>query len=318
MFNNFLLALSDISSQHADKILMICALVLLIEWAFEIKKFIENKKKPLWKIILLFILPLLFIWAFYGEQQMLITKRQTICIKNLPQKFENYKIVFITDTHTGCPYVDLKKINRVKDLANKQKPDMLILGGDYEITGMMFSKYIEADKTAKILNKINAPDGKYAILGNHDYFNGKTKVKNQLIQEGFTVLENRTLNIGSKTEPLYLTGLGDFDFGEAQSQILKNIPKEKPSIVLVHEPDEFPQLPYDTDLTLSGHTHGGQVRIPFLGSLLTPSSYGERYAKGLKTENGKQLFVSSGIGTSILPVRFCDPPEIVVITLKRA
>lgn len=318
MLNHLQVEFSDFVLYHYNQMIIVCIVILILTWLITVVKFFQKPDKSFFTISIVFILPILLVWTFYVEQQMLVSTKITIPIKNLPTEFENYKIVFISDPHTCIPYTKLEKIKRVARLANKQKPDLLILGGDYEVTEMILSKSIATKKTAKILKAINAKDGKYAILGNHDCWNCKSKIIKQLKENGFTVLVNKSTNIGTSKAPLFLVGLGDFDFGDTDFSTLIKLPKTSPIIAVVHEPDAFPLFPENIDLTLSGHTHGGQIRLPFIGALKTPSAYGNKYSKGLIKEGKKQLFVSSGVGTSILPIRFCNPPEIVVITLKRA
>lgn len=318
MFNHLKITLSDYLLEHFHIVLALCILWLIVLWMISSVRFFKRLDKSFLTVLIVFVLPALILWTFYFEQQILITRNVTIPIKNLPKKFENYKIVFISDTHTCNPYTKLAMIKRAAKLANKQKPDLLLLGGDYEVTGLMFSKHIEAQETAKILKNINAKYGKYCILGNHDYFNGRIRIETQLKENGFNILRNESINIGTSESPLYLTGLGDFEYGDTDFITLLKLPKNAPIIVLVHEPDAFPTFPQNISLTLTGHTHGGQIRLPFIGALKTPSAYGNKYSKGLIKEGKKQLFVTSGIGTSILPVRFYNPPEIAVITLKRS
>lgn len=292
-------------------------ILLFIEWLVCLYRVLIKRSKSIVEKIIVVGVPLVIIWVFALEQTMLVTTRQDIYIKNLPDKFDNYKIVFITDLHAGSPFTKESKIKRVVNLANKQNGDLILIGGDYEVTGMILSEFVPMEKIAPLLKNLNSKNGTYSVLGNHDYFNGKTEIENQLRKNHIKVLENKTINIGTKTEPFYLAGLGDYDFGNADWTVTNNIPKDKPAIVLVHEPDFFPFIPDNIALTVSGHTHGGQIRIPFYGAIKTPSVYGNKYAKGLIKEGNKQLYISSGVGTSILPVRLFNPPEITVLTLKK-
>lgn len=318
MFGNIQIIISDFLIEHFHVVFFICILWLITIWFISAIRCFKQPKKSSITVFITFVLPILILWAFYFEQQLLLTQKVTISINKLPAKFENYKIVFISDTHACTPYTKLWKIKRIARVANKLKPNLLLLGGDYEVTGMIASEPIETKETIKILKNIGAKDGKYAILGNHDYFNGKSRIEKQLRENGFNVLLNESINLGTPQNPLFLIGLGDFDFGDANFSAFTKLPKAAPKILMVHEPDAFPFLPENIDLTLSGHTHGGQIRLPFIGAIKTPSAYGNKYSKGLIKEGKKQLFVNSGVGTSILPVRFLNPPEIVVITLKRS
>ena len=126
--------------------------------------------------------------------------------------------------------------------------------------------------------------------------------------------ESKEIKVGNNT--FWLVGVSDYTEGPHDyKKALKLVTPNKPIIVLTHSPDIFPELPQSVNLTLAGHTHGGQVYIPFIGRPIVPSKYGQRYALGLKKEGAKQLFVSSGIGTSIIPVRFLTPPEVSFISI---
>jgi predicted MPP superfamily phosphohydrolase len=148
-----------------------------------------------------------------------------------------------------------------------------------------------------------------------------------LQNNGIPVLENDVRLIEPKAGPkFWLAGLGDqlaYPMGGRRFQGVDDLPKTlaqitddaTPAILLAHEPDIFPQVPARFDLTLSGHTHGGQVRLPFIGRPIVPSRFGQRYAYGHMIEDGRNLIVSGGLGLSNLPVRFGVPPEIVLIEL---
>ena len=131
------------------------------------------------------------------------------------------------------------------------------------------------------------------------------------------MLENAAVTISAPRGPLHLAGIGDFWTQSSDpARALAGIPKNAAAICFTHSPDVFPLLPKTCALTVAGHTHGGQVRLPFVGRLVVPSRYGQRYAAGYVREGGKSLFVSTGIGTSIFPVRFGVPPEISLLTLQ--
>lgn len=142
--------------------------------------------------------------------------------------------------------------------------------------------------------------------------------KKELEQNGFIVLENEAVNIAHKNEkPIWVAGLADSTERVVNiKKALKQIKSGEPVIMLTHEPDTFPEIPNSVSLTLAGHTHGGQIRLPFIGAIFTASIYGNKYAKGYIVEKGKQMFVTTGVGTSILPARFLCPPEIVILELR--
>ena len=142
-------------------------------------------------------------------------------------------------------------------------------------------------------------------------------VRNALEAEGIPVLEDASREIGVAGCRFWLAGVGDLwegahDIGAA----LSGIPAGDPTILFTHNPDLFPDVPSRVSLTVAGHTHGGQVYIPGIGRPIVPSKFGERFASGHIVENSRHLFVSSGVGTSILPVRFLVPPEVSVVRLR--
>jgi predicted MPP superfamily phosphohydrolase len=154
------------------------------------------------------------------------------------------------------------------------------------------------------------------VLGNHDRWFNAARVTKALEHVGIIVLEDRAVRIGVGGPTFYLVGISDYTSGpHFVHGAMLGIPIGQRALCFTHSPDVFPELPKTCALTIAGHTHGGQVDLPFVGRLIVPSQYGTRYAIGLIHENGKSLFVSSGIGTSILPVRFRVPPEVSILDL---
>lgn len=165
---------------------------------------------------------------------------------------------------------------------------------------------------AKELSKIKTKYGFYTTLGNHDGWYDKWVIQEILTDKGIQVLNNKNIKLNIYGKDIYIAGVEDKmtaipDIYEALKET------KQPTILLTHTPDVFPKVPKEVNLTLAGHTHGGQIRLPLLGALVVPSDYGNKYSAGLIVEKGKKLLVTRGIGVSILPVRFNCPPEIVVI-----
>jgi len=274
--------------------------------------------KKMLKISLICSILFIPIWAIFIEPNMLLINRIKLDLPNWPKNKKNFKVLFISDLHTGSPFNNIDKLKRIVKLSNKENPDIVLLGGDYVIYGVIGGKFIPTEIVAKILSKINSKHGFITVLGNHDWWKDGDKSRKSLEKYGFIVLENESINIANKNErPIWIAGLADstervVDIGKT----LKQVKFGEPVIMLTHEPDIFPQIPDAVSLTLAGHTHGGQVRLPFIGSIFTASIYGDKYAKGYIVENGKRLFVTTGVGTSILPIRFLCPPEIVILEIK--
>jgi predicted MPP superfamily phosphohydrolase len=164
---------------------------------------------------------------------------------------------------------------------------------------------------------LKAKLGVFSVLGNHDWYFGGYELRTQLEAAGITVLENNARSIETKGRRVWIAGLADaWERVPNMMATLLPIPESEPVILMTHNPDLFPYVPANVNLTVAGHTHGGQVSLPFIGPLVVPSQYKARYAKGLIVEKGRNLFVTSGIGTSVFPVRFGVPPEISYVILR--
>jgi len=200
---------------------------------------------------------------------------------------------------------------------NAEQPDLILLGGDYMINDIWFGSPVAADSIGAELGQLRAPLGVFAVLGNHDWWNNGPKVRAAFEARGVTVLDDevRRLHFGGKS--FCLLGVRDETerLRSAQKELELALPG-MPLLVLVHEPDIFPLLDERATLTLAGHTHGGQVDLPLIGRPIVPSRFGSRYAAGHVVEGGRHLFVTTGVGTSIIPVRFRVPPEIALLTLR--
>lgn len=181
---------------------------------------------------------------------------------------------------------------------------------------------------ADALSGLRAPHGVFAVLGNHDGWYGDSAVAEELTRVGIRVLESESVNIERNGRRLRLLGLKDHMHGQNWqkfSEDARNSLAETEGtgnvIVIEHSPDVLPMITgdllisKDLKLLLAGHTHGGQVRLPIIGSPIVPSSYGQKYAAGHVKDGGIDIFVTTGIGTSILPFRFMVPPEIAVVTI---
>jgi predicted MPP superfamily phosphohydrolase len=261
-------------------------------------------------------------------------QRYALTPPSWPQGFR-LRIAAVADIHVGEPYMGLSRVEEIVAATNALEPDVIVLLGDYVAGHRFNTRQIGMSEVAPMLAKLNAPLGAHAILGNHDWWDDRTAQRERrgpiiaaraLRQVGIPVLENEAVRLVKGGQPFWLLGLGD------QLALLRSGDKRRiegvddlpgtlarladgaPAILLAHEPDIFPKVPARVALTLSGHTHGGQVRL--LGySPIVPSRYGNRYAYGHVVEDGRNLIVSGGLGTSILPVRFGVPPEVVLVDL---
>jgi uncharacterized protein len=279
-------------------------------------------RKPRKKIIILCIsaallLGIIFvaIWTFFIEPNRLVVTEETIQIENWPAGADRLKIAVLSDLHVGSPYIDVAKLQLIAAKVGQAQPDMVVLLGDFIADGRG-SITVEPEIIADNLKSLRAPLGVFAVLGNHDWWYDGERVRRALESAGIRVLENDIARVEKNKQTLWLAGLGDLWTSKPDiTGTLTKITDTNPIIVLTHNPDVFPQLPSSVALTLAGHTHGGQVCLPIIGRPQVPSDFGQRYAAGHVVENNQHLFVTTGIGTSIYPVRLGVPPEIVILTI---
>lgn len=247
----------------------------------------------------------LFLYALLIEPNQINIKTYTLQNKEL----NGLKIAFLTDLHVAPSH--LKRLRKVIDLTNKQKPDIVLLGGDY-INGHRAETTMSLFVMAQELSQLKAPLGTYAVLGNHDWMIDGTHVVNTFEKAGIDVLMNTNKVIQLPHQKLYIAGTEDDIYRQADIQkALENT--ELPRILLIHNPDLFQTLTQQVTLALAGHNHGGQISIPFWGPIVVSGKTGLKYAQGFFEENNNKLIISRGIGMSILPIRFNCRPEITLI-----
>jgi uncharacterized protein len=272
------------------------------------------------KIIFLLALFILAVgaWAFLIEPNQLVTHHETIVITPSSTTSQPLRIVAIGDIHAGSPFINTAKLEQIVEVTNNQHPDLIILLGDYMVRDSLFQRSIDPEIIAAILKDLHAPLGVFAVLGNHDNWYNHDRVIHAFESSGIDVLDNEVRQLKRGERSVWLIGLADAWTGRHDvAGTLNQVPLGASIILLTHNPDIFlDQIPNRVQLTLAAHTHGGQVNLPFVGRLIVPSSYGQRYAAGTIRENGRTMFVTTGIGTSILPVRFRVPPEIAVLTVE--
>jgi hypothetical protein len=231
----------------------------------------------------------------------------------------------IADLHAGGPDMTLPHVRRVVDTANTLRSDIIVLLGDFKAWYRFKTTPVADPDWAAELARLEAPLGSWAILGNHDWWHDLKGVRSALADVRIPILENNAVLLGPPGQKFWLAGLGDqlaHWIGRSQFQGVDDLPgtlaqvqTDDPVVLLAHEPDIFTKVPARVALTLAGHTHGGQIRVPFIWQHYVPSRYGARFAYGHVIEDDRHLIVSGGLGTSIIPARFGVPPEIVHVTL---
>ncbi len=256
------------------------------------------------------------IWGFLIEPDRLVTREYRLDLPNWPADLRGLRIAALSDIHAGSPHITREKLQQIVSAINSTRPDLVLIAGDFIATGKIRWTTIPPDEIAAALKGIKARSGTFAVLGNHDWWHNAGQIRKALESAGIPVLDDDTTRINVKGVDLWLMGIGDL--WEAYPDLagtLRKLPKDGITIAITHNPDIFTEVPSHITLTIAGHTHGGQVAIPLIGRPVVPSSYGQRYATGHIVENGRHLFVTPGIGTSIIPVRFRVPPEISLLVI---
>jgi predicted MPP superfamily phosphohydrolase len=251
-------------------------------------------------------------WAGWIEPRRLITVRRRLELPRWPAALDGMRLGVLTDIHAGAAHAGPRAIARAVERLNGEAPDVMLLLGDYIDAHPLWGGRVPPEDIARELGALTAPFGVFAVLGNHDWKQAGHRMWRALEDAGIEVLENRAARAGG----LYVAGLADLRCRRPDlPSALAGVPPEAPVVLLAHDPDVFPYVPDRIALTLSGHLHGGQVAIPFLRRPALPSRYGERYARGHIVEDHRHLYVSSGLGTSGLPLRLLAPPEVVILEL---
>lgn len=249
------------------------------------------------------------LWSFFLEPFWLSLEHVGVSIKTLSSHLSGLRIAFLSDLHHG-PYVGLSHIRRAIRTAQEVKPHLVLLGGDFVSQS---AKYIVP--CAQELASLQAQLGVYACLGNHDYWTDPDTVTRALHRAGVRVLCNEGLEV---TEGLWVAGLDDVWEGKPSlDAALRGMPAGAVTVLIVHEPDYADKVAPDgrVALMVSGHTHGGQVRLPFLGPPILPY-LGQHYPAGLYTVGDMRLYVSRGVGLISPPIRFNCRPEVTLLTLE--
>lgn len=248
------------------------------------------------------------------EPDWLTVEQVQIPLKKLKPALEGFKIVQMSDIHLH-PYTQLEFVQKAVARANELQPDLVVLTGDYVLEGAA-----SIFELAPALAGLNAKYGIFTILGNHDLWTNAEVVCTGLRQAGLPVLVNEGLALGVGSDSLYLAGLDDGWSGQLDLKAaLSKLPTDVPAILLVHEPDLADIFALDNriSLQLSGHSHGGQVRLPGIGAPILPR-LGRKYDQGLYRVRDLWVYTTRGIGLGPVPTRFNCPPEITEITLVSA
>jgi predicted MPP superfamily phosphohydrolase len=254
-------------------------------------------------------------WGFVIGPGQLVERDYALTPTHWPTSCDDLRLDVISDTHTGSPRNGVDNLDRIVQRLIASDSQAVLMAGDYVILSVFMGTYVPADQFAKHLKPLTARKPVYAVLGNHDWWKNGTQVRRALESAGVVVLENQARELQLGQCRFWLAGIGDLWEGHPQvAATFSTIGDDAPVIVLTHNPDIFPQIPSRASLTIAGHTHGGQVKLPLIGTPVVPADH--RYVSGLIVEGNRQLFVTTGIGTSIMPIRLGVPPEISRLKLR--
>jgi uncharacterized protein len=254
-------------------------------------------------------------WGFGFEPGWLQQRNLTLSVTDCTDR--PMTIAVAADFHVGAPHAGLPMLRKVVDQLNAGSPDLILLPGDFVIQGVLGGQAVDPAQIAEEFGRLKAPLGVFATLGNHDWWHDGQQVRQALEQKGIRVIENGAIPLPGAGQNVWLVGIGDDMTGHAHpAQALGAAPADARLIVMMHDPANAPDLPPRTIVAFAGHTHGGQVRLPFFGALITPGRSPLRHSLGWLPDVPAPTYVTAGIGTSILPVRFNCPPETVTLRLS--
>jgi predicted MPP superfamily phosphohydrolase len=272
--------------------------------------------------ILLVIFVLLLTDAYFIEPRITLVNQQTLKVPHWSKELNGFKIVAISDIHGGSNTMTEEKLRYLAELANGQQPDVILLLGDYvsqtdrHAAGHDKDLRMPADVIMDNLKGLKAKYGVFAVIGNHDWWYDERQVRAELERVGFRVLENEASSFEANGKKVWILGIEDFwkrRTVDIAKPLLEIEPKEN-IIGITHNPDSFDQTPDSLSILLAGHTHGGQVYLPFYGPVMPVAK--KEYTSGYIVHDGRQMFVTKGVGTTGPGIRFCALPEILVLTLE--
>ena len=269
------------------------------------------------RISIVVIVSVLALWLGYMlvEARVVRVERTELPNAAIPAEFDGMKVLFVADIHAG-PYMSKNHLDRLVERINAEEPDVVLLGGDY-VGGKMHGAQI----FYPAISKVEAPEGVFAVMGNHDAWEGEAEAHTGMAEAGITLLENDAVRLERDGSGIWVGGLEDAYTGTPDATATaESITPEDFAVLVSHNPDVFADQLEPTkeywDLALAGHTHGGQVSLFGMISPFSPSKHGGRYLHGWKNEWDTAILVSNGIGTVTAPIRLFTRPEMHVITLR--
>jgi uncharacterized protein len=269
----------------------------------------------MWRRALVVILALLAIlgWGYANSLRDPLVRRASFAFADWPEGAPPIRVAMLGDVHMQGPDMTPARIARIADEVRAERPDLILLAGDFVGDRAIGTRDYADAEIAAALARFRAPLGVYAVLGNHDHWRDGPAMRKALERAAIPVLDNRAIRVG----PIALVGIGDPHTRNADiaAAVRAAAPLRGPLLAFSHSPDVAPRLPPRFALLLAGHTHCGQIVLPLVGALASSSNYGERYRCGIISEQERKIVVTSGLGTSVLPLRFGAPPDLWLLTL---
>ena len=272
---------------------------------------------------------LLMAYAYFVEPRRFVVVEETIAVPHWDSQLNGFKVVAISDIHTGSNYAPVERLRLVVEKANEQNADVIVLLGDYVSESSRGRRRdipegadgtdlkIPANEIADALQGFQARYGTYAIIGNHDWYHNEQKIHRELERVGINVLNNEIAEITVGDRSVRLWGIEDlWKNRRVPSEPFTQISEKRNVIALTHNPDSLLSAPAGFSIMFAGHSHGGQINFPIFGPF---SPFNDpRFMDGHAEVDGKHVYVTSGVGTSVIPFRWRVPPEIAVVTLNSA
>ncbi len=258
------------------------------------------------------------VWGCVWEPGSLVERDYAFELPHWSSECDGLRVDVVADIHTGSPNNGVGKLDRLVDRLIQSDSQAVLMAGDYVILSVFLGTYVPGEVIAEHLRPLTARKPVYAVLGNHDWWKDGKRIRAAFEAAGVTVLEDQAQLVELGECTVWMVGVGDLT--EAPHDVDKAfsaVSGGAPALAITHNPNVFPQMPARASLVVAGHTHGGQIAFPGVGAPGLWNHHDGRYRIGHFIEGGRQLFVSPGIGTSILPIRFGVPPEISRLTLRQ-
>ena len=259
------------------------------------------------------------LYAAVIEPSLLRLRRPQVRSRHWPTGRAPLRIGVLSDLHAARPLMGLRRIERIVARLLAARPDLVLLPGDFASTHTRLVRPLPIEPVAGLLGRLARTVPTFAVLGNHDWYYGGERVAAALTAHGIRVLRNEAASIALPGGEVCIAGLDDGWTGRDDlGRALDAAGRASPLLLLCHVPDAFAAVPPEVTLTVAGHTHGGQVCLPGYGPVRTVSALPRHLIYGLSEVDGRHLYVSGGVGTTALPIRFARPPEIALLTLAGA